>query len=244
MKARRTDAGRRRGKGVRDPAERRLKNRKRAEAAPQGFVTRRVLRENVGLSESQLRVLISKGVVTADGVNSSGYALYNTTTVARLLRMKGDGSLFRAVSPTAAATPNVARDAATVILPYSAEDGVRVFELLREGRTLVEIILATKIHPLVVKTIRIDYDDIAGSICLTKDIVAQINELGDAGKLQGGFPVRTAEDVFQAIELCATDRTCSICETNAALTSCESCLTQARRASRRGAAGSDNEPAR
>lgn len=239
----RRSAGRHRNKTVGDPTERRLKNRQRAEAAPEGFVTRRVLRETLGLSEAQIRVLISKDVVTADGTNSSGYALYKTTTVTRLLRMKGDGSLFPAVSFAAAATPNVASDATNAILPYTAEEGVCVFELLRDGKTLLEIVLATKIHPLVVKTIRVDYDDIAGAICLPKDIVAQINELGKAGKLLGGFPVRSAEDVFQAIELSANDRTCSTCETNPALTSCESCLVQARRASRLGT-GSDNEPGR
>lgn len=92
-----------------DPVERRVRNRERAEAAPDGFVTRGVLREKVGLTEAQLRLLTAKGIVSSDGTNSSGYALYETATVDRLLMMKGDGSLSRAVSSAAAAAGRASR---------------------------------------------------------------------------------------------------------------------------------------
>ena len=211
--------------------------RKRKEAAPEGFVTRRVLCEKVGLNESQFRALAKTGVILSDGANGNGYALYTNETVRRLMTMKGDGTLLRSLSSyasidestsdaaTAAATPPAAP-----ALRYSAEDGVRVFELLRDGKTLEDIVLTTRVHPLVVKTISLDYDDLTGSIHLPKDIVARLNALGNDGKLPGAFPLRDATDVFAIVELCAADRTCSTCEKNGALTSCEECLVKERRA--------------
>lgn len=198
------------------------------EETPEGYVTRKTLCEKVGLTDKQFRALAVDRVVTSDGVNGGGYAIYKTSTVERLLTMKGEGSLFRRISNATAST------SAAPPATYSAEDGVRVFELLRDGQSLEAIILSTKIHPLVVKAIRIDYDDITGSIHLTRDIVDQINDFGSAGRLPGGFPLHDANDVFSVLELCAIDRTCSTCETNAALTSCEGCLVQARRTARTG----------
>lgn len=217
---------------VTDPVDRRLLNRQRADAAPAGFVTRRVLCEKVGLTEQQFRALVSIDVLTSDGTNGSGYALYKDSTVERLITMKGDGSLFRHLSgtPTKGGATSVITTSPT--LHYSAEDGVRVFELLSAGKTLAAIILETRIHPMLVKAIRIDYDDITGSIHLSKDMVDQLNDFGRAGRLPGSFPVRSGDDVLKVIEFCAVDRTCSICEQNAALTACEDCLAQEHRAAR------------
>ena len=231
MSATRTVRGKERRPAVHDPVVRRLYNRRRRESAPEGFVTRRTLCETLGLSDHQLRVLAKTNVLTSDGVNNSGYALYKTETLNRLIAMKSDGSLFQHVAPRPNTPDDVpSRPAMSATLHYSAEDGVRVFELLRDGKTLAEIILATRIHPMVVKSIRVDYDDITGSIHLPQDVVARMNALGNAGKLPGAFPLRDANDVFAIVDLCAIDRTCSTCEANAALTSCEDCLVKERRA--------------
>lgn len=218
-----------------DPITRRLQLRQRKEEAPPGFFTRRALCEKVGLTDTQFRTLARAKIVVSDGANSHGYALYSLANVDRLVTMKRDGSLFRQLSASSAAskTPHASPPAfvASPTLHYSAEDGVRVFELLRDGKTLEEIILTTRIHPLLVKAIRVDYDDITGSIHLPKYTVDQLNVLGRDGRLPGAFPVRDDADVLAVLELCAVDRTCSTCERNAALSSCEDCLNNARRAS-------------
>ena len=216
-----------------DPVERRLHNRQRKQEAPAGFVTRPVLCERVSLTEAQFRTLTASNVILSDGANPSGYALYSNATVERLIAMKRDGSLFRSLASAAPAAADALSSTPAIVSPtlhYSAEDGVRVFELLRDGKTLEDIILETRIHPMLVKAIRVDYDDITGSIHLTKDIVQRMNALGNDGKLPGAFPLRDANDVFAIVELCSTDRTCSTCEKNAALTSCEDCLVKERRA--------------
>ena len=233
-----------------DPITKRLMIRKRKEDAPPGFVVRRVLCEKVGLSDTQFRALAKTGVIVSDGANSNGYALYTNETVRRLMAMKGDGTLFRSLAsmtpdaidnvPAAGnVTPTASVKTAPLVTPtmhYSAEDGVRVFELLDEGKTLKDIILATRIHPLIVKAVLVDYDDLTGTIHLPKSIVDQLNDFGQTGKLPGAFPVRNAADVFAIVELCTVDRTCSTCQKNAALTSCEDCLVQERRAALAGMA--------
>ena len=224
---------------VHDPIERRLHNRQRRESAPEGFITRRALCEKVGLTDHQFRALAKVNVITSDGVNGSGYALYQIATVERLIAMKGDGTLFRHLS-SHASTTNTTPSHPTVrpTLHYSAEDGVRVFELLDAGETIKSIIVKTRIHPMLVKAISVDYDDLTGSIHLTKDIVDRLNDFGRAGRLPGAFPVRDGADVIAVVETCAVDRTCSTCETNAALTSCEECLVKERRAALAGMARS------
>lgn len=196
-------------------------------AAPEGYFTRDALRDKVGLTEAQIRSLTARDVIVADGTNASGYALYKKATVERLLEMKTDGSLFRHLSEEGVPT---AEALSTLIARYPAEDGVRVFELLREGKTLEEIILATRIHPLVVKCIAADYDDITGSIHLPKRVVDQMNALGVAGKLLGAFPLRDADNVYEVVELSAQERTCETCGTEAAINRCMTCLVNARRA--------------
>ena len=229
---------------VSDPIAKRMMLQKRKEDAPPGFVVRRVLCEKVGLNNAQFRALTKTGVIVSDGANSNGYALYTNETVRRLMAMKGDGTLFRSLAsmtsdviddvPAAGnATPTASVKTAPLVTPamhYSAEDGVRVFELLDEGKQLKDIILSTRIHPLIVKAILVDYDDLIGSIQLPKDIVDRLNALGNDGKLPGAFPLRDANDVFAVVELCTVERTCSSCAKNAALTSCEECLVQGRRA--------------
>ena len=220
-----------------DPVERRLRLRERKESAPAGFVTRSVLCERVGINTSQFRALVTSNVILSDGVNSHGYALYTLDTVERLIAMKHDGSLFRTLAssePTSSSNEAAAhqRPLMTAAMHYSAEDGVRVFELLHAGKSLEQIILQTRIHPLIVKAIRADYDDITGSVHLPRDIVDRLNDFGRAGRLPGAFPVRSSEDVITVVELCAVDRTCSTCEINAAVSSCEDCLAQERRATR------------
>ena len=213
-----------------DPVNRRLEIQHRKEAAPEGYVSRRTLCEKVGLTDTQFRALAKTNIISSDGANGHGYALYKHATVQRLLTMKADGSLFRQLPSTATANGTSLNASLPIpTLHYSAEDGVRVFELLDEGKTLKDIILLTRIHPMLVKAIRVDYDDITGSIHMSQVAVERMNALGNDGKLPGAFPLRDANDVFAVVELCAVDRTCSTCEANAALTSCEECLLKERR---------------
>lgn len=218
-----------------DPIERRLYLRQRREEAPQGFLTRRTLCERVGLTDSQIRALASSSIIESDGLNSHGYALYSNATAERLAAMKRDGTLFRTITPNGSeidltATSTSESRITSPTLRYSAEDGVRVFELLGEGKSLEVVVRETRIHPLIVKAIRIDYDDLTGSIHLSKHVVDRLNEFGTQGKLSGGFPLRDDADVLAVVELCAIDRTCSSCEKNPALSSCEDCLAKERRA--------------
>lgn len=213
-----------------EPIDRRIHNRKRAELAPAGFVTQRSLREKVGLSATQFRSLLAREVITSDRMNSQGYVVYSMETVERLLTMKADGTLFRDLT----SDPSSVADAGNFTTRYSADEGVRVFELLDQGRSLKDVILATKIHPLLVKFIRADYDDITGSIHLPKPVVDKINALKG---LPGSFPLRNAYGVLESFKLYAENRVCSGegstegC-TQLALNLCQDCLTRKHRLAR------------
>lgn len=195
-------------------------SRQRAESAPDGFVTRQTLREMVDITESQLRSLIAREVVTADDRNSAGYAVYSLKTVDHLLNMKADGSLFRR-----GARSSMSGDATQ----YSADEGIRVFELLREGKTLEEIIVTAKVHPRVAQVIRADFDEIGGSIHLPRRVVEKINAMM---ALPGTFPLRNANGVLEVFELCGEARACVGCSAQPANV-CRDCFNQARRSARR-----------
>ena len=112
-------------------------------------------------------------------------------------------------------------------LRYTAEDGVRVFEMLRDRKTLVEIVLATKIHPRVVKAIHADYDDITGSIHIPRAIVDKLNELGRRRAVQGEFPVQSARALLAVFEGCIARRACSSCHAQPPIKLCADCTADA-----------------
>jgi hypothetical protein len=202
-------------------AVRRTRARKRAEAVRGGFVTSRGLRDRLGITDAQFRSLTYRSVIAADDHNSAGYAIYSPKTVERLMSLQANGSLFPPVSASTTGDGHA--------LPYSAADGVRVFELLEQGRTIKEIILETRIHPLVVKRIGGDYDDISGTISLPKTVVDKINALD---QLPGSFPLRDADGVLEVIELCAQGRACRKCKAPETVDLCQDCLIIEQRRAR------------
>lgn len=225
------------GHKLRQEMQRRVR-RRRAREAPPGFYTRAGLRAKVGLSEPQLRSLLSIGVIVAEEKNSAGYTLYSEQSVRVLMARKAEGMLFKTTTkvdtteypatipsaPTPTPKPVNTKPIKTSLPPrveYSAEDGVRVFELLALSRPVMDIILETKIHPLTVKQIQHDYDEFVGSVTITKSIMDEINKLT---KLPGSFPLRTGSDLAETLILCTEDRTCSECTRNHCASLCAPCV--------------------
>lgn len=220
-------------KKKRDDVTHRLRKRKRAVAAPEGYYTRSVLRDKLGVTEAQIRSLVAHNVVESEGTNADGYAIYSDKQLQRLLDRKADGTLFRRVREFSAA----AEDASSVGTTYTAEQGVRVFELLHEEKTLEQIILTTKFHPLVVKRVQQDYDEIAGSIMLPKRIVDKMNAIDN---LPGSFPLKDGTSVLEVLELSAEARLCSECHRFESIGLCDVCIANMRRRERRAAEGEAN----
>lgn len=214
----------------RDAATRRLQARKRGHTAPKGYVTRRGLRDEAGITEAHLRSLLWRRVIVSDGVNGQGYAVYSLEVLERVKAMKADGSLYRAIGaphPTAATTGAAPDNDGAC---YSAQEAVQVFRLLDKGVSVKEIILETQIHPMLVKFIRADYDDIEGAVYLPRSIVEKINALRH---LPGSFPLRDGNGILEVLETYATQRACATAGCpRPAHDQCLICLTQTHRLAR------------
>jgi hypothetical protein len=219
-----------RDEATRLEATRHRRARKRAEAAPAGFVTGRGLRERLGITKGDLRALTYHKVIAADDRNGAGYALYSLERVARLQALQANGSLF----PSDDASTDEGRS-----FPYSAEDGVRVFGLLDQGRAITEVIRETKIHPLIVKRIFADFEDIDGSILLPKTVVDKINAMTP---LADGSSLRDAGGVLELIELLGKGRVCKQCAAPNTVDRCWDCLIIERRASLKAARDGAHKP--
>ena len=209
----------------------RLYRRKRARVAPPGYVTSAVLMERVGLSLSQFKSLAAKKLIAADGENGEGYGYYPEKLVQQLLIKKADGSLFRNARTEPAGQEST-------LANYTPEQGVHVFELLHEGKSSEQIVLilgsndATRVHPLIVKRIREDYDEMTGSIHLPRAIVEQINQFEH---LPGTFPLTDAAGLFDMIEQVVQNRLCSECKQIDSVGLCAACIMAQRRREKRDA---------
>lgn len=198
-----------------DAVRAKLRTRRKSQECPPGFFTRGMLREKLGLKENQIRSLVASGDLAAVTQNTYGYAVYSEAAVQRLLNQKADGTLFKKLRPQ----PLLGDDPG-VRMTYAAEEGVTVFELLAAGKTLEQIIIGAKIHPLVAKRIREDYDDITGSLHIPRSIVDQINKLHF---LPGSFPVHEASALLDTLQQCSETRACSGCNKNEASALCRIC---------------------
>lgn len=208
-------------KKSRDAVSERLRQQRRAQTAPPGYYTKAMIKEKVGLSEPAMRSILWHKIITSDTQSSGGYTLYSEKSVEKLINMKADGSLFRELRKLKAGAL-LDENSSTVVANYSDVQGVEVFELLGEGRSLEEIIVETRIHPLVVKRIREDYDDITGSIHIPRRVVDQLNAFEEKG-LPGTFPVKDANAVLDFFQGYALVRACPTCSDRLASIYCTQC---------------------
>lgn len=188
----------------------------RREHCPSGYCTAPMLRDRLGITEGEFRSLASAGVIAADKHNAGNCALYTEASVQTLLNRQADGSLFKFSDEPRSRKPIAPSST------YTAEDGVKVFELLEQQTPLPQIVLKTRLLPQVVKRIQHDYDDMIGSITVPKTIVEQMNRLRT--RLSGPIPVRSATDLLTVLTIAAEDRTCLQCKAVSCADLCVSCL--------------------
>lgn len=207
----------------RDEVGERLRQRRRSQTAPPGYYTKSMLKEKAGLTEAQIRSILWHKIILSDGTTSENYALYSERSVEKLMNMKADGSLFRRLRDLKAGS---VEDGSTIVANYSEVQGVQVFELLSAGKSLEEIILTLRMHPLVVKRIREDYDEITGSIHLPRRVVEQLNAFGAQG-LPGTFPLGDANDVLDVFQGYTVVRACPNCPDRLTSPFCSECTMRA-----------------
>lgn len=201
----------------------------------------------LGLSKGQFHALVtSQSIVASQRDAYSNTALYSEETVQELLNRQADGSLFRK-SPHAQTKLEAAQ---VVIAPYTPEDSVRIFEHLKAGMPLHEIVIATRLDPLVVKHVTQKYDEMSGAVTVPRSIVEQMNR---CTRLPGRFPLRNATDILELLKSCELDRECPVCQNAPSADRCVGCLKGALgigpppaaepRGGERGSAGSSGSQA-
>lgn len=151
----------------------------------------------LGINQSQFRSIYQRGIIQADEYNDGNNALYSEAKLQLLINKQIDGSLFK--------TGNPVHPDSFVPTVYSADDGVRVFELLEAKKPLHIIAIETRLHPQVVRRIAEDYIDMVEGIIVPRAILDQMNKLT---LLPGRFPLRCATDVLEVMTNAATDRLC------------------------------------
>lgn len=168
-----------------------------------------MLLEETGLTNSELKKFEQQGLVKGVARNDRGWVLYNSQTVEALKRL---------------ATGRPARLGSirklTNEITYTSEEAVSVFEALRAGKTLEEIIIRTRIHPSIVQVIVKDYQHISGSIVILKPVMDEINRL----PLDGPRPIRSATEMLEVLRDAAGEQRCSACTTRRRSRFCPACL--------------------
>jgi hypothetical protein len=175
---------------------------------PPGYVNRDTLKIETGLTETDLRILSAKGLLRASGRrDSTGRFLYRKSILPKLYKHAVDLRRERANTP--GRLPPALKSAT---IAYTLEEGLMVFEMLKQGRAPVNISLETSIHPAVVHVIARDFEHMGGCLIIDKKELDQINKL----TLPGAFPItKGAEllDVMQrAAEALMTSSRCIACQ--------------------------------
>lgn len=183
---------------------------------PPGFITRRMLRERTGLTDSELRALEARGRLRRAKTNREGWALYRESIVSELMgnapRMPGD-----ARAPSAVA--------------YDGVQAASVFTLLARGKKLVEIVIELQIQPELLEVIVQKYQKLEGVVYLTKSSLDRIAQLCAVN-----FPLDSEDAIFDVVETAVKEQRCMRCTKRPG----KLCVGCARRDASRSAATATN----
>jgi hypothetical protein len=165
----------------------------------------------LGLSDGDARALAAKGILLADALNDGNFALYSRQTLERLKSLKAQGKLFDAAAASTKRPPG-----------YTAEQGARVFELLRAKTSGERIVIDERLHPRLVLEIREDYERCIGELEISKAMVARVNDIATS---RGEPRVESSLDLMLFIEKLARPRICPRCDDNPSTTLCMECAS-------------------
>lgn len=154
---------------------------------PIGMITRQILKARTNVTERELRRLEQIGKVRSTAKTKRGWALYPESLVAELVGEKAAG---------------------TTRIDYKTSEATEVFELLKRGETLENIVIQTKCHPAVVQQIVRDYEAMAGCLHVPKEILVQIEALD----LDGPHPISSPEELLTICANAAQSLVCPNCE--------------------------------
>ena len=174
-----------------------------------------MIRERLKISDHLLRRWIARGLLHSDRLNNGGYALYSDTEVQRLVNRIADGSI-----QTTEPIEGLDDDGWDSTPKYSGDDVTRVFTLIGEGFTMVQIQVKTQLHPTVLRAIHKEFQHFERSILVPYSILAQMNRL----TLPGNFPLQNATDIYEVMRSAAEAGMCPNCNEQPCASQCVVCL--------------------
>lgn len=156
-----------------------------------GMLTRNQLAQRLGVSGSEIRRREQTGELVPTAKHPAGWNLYDENAVAQARRPKQRRAGVDAVERST----------------YSPEDAVTVFKMLEAGKTLVQTVLDSNLHPNIVEAVALDYARMTGTLLIPQFFMDQINKL----TLEGTFPIKDAPGLLEVMELAANDLSCTSC---------------------------------
>ena len=156
------------------------------------YLTRNEVAARLGVSVHEIRRRESLGVMKPSGRDARGWILYSETDLAN-------------VSPTTRGARRPKPGGS-----FTVEEASRVFALLKEGRALVDIVCESAVHPDAVEAIASSYAKLSGAILVPAMLVERMNAL--EGKLDGVFPLDSAEAILDAVEAAVEEAKCKTCK--------------------------------
>lgn len=171
---------------------------KGARQCPEGFMTRGMLQDRLGLTMSDIKKLKAVGLLEPVKImERTGWALYDDSTVDKL---RGN-SFFHKVDKRMPGFGSMS-------VAYHASESQQVFALLRQERTLIDIQIETGLHPTVVAAIVRDYTELSNAILIDRGMLEEIEKL----PLEGTFPIRTARGLVTILRNAAKEHRCVRCQ--------------------------------
>lgn len=191
---------------------------------PDGYVNRKMLREQANISEHDLKSLEGQGIIKAARKARGGWCLWS---LAQVERVRGLAEEMRNRREARANTQGghsrhlpAFRDHA---VPYSLEEYEAVLDAITRDVARDRIPIETKVHPAIVKNILKDHSEMTGAILIAKPIVDAINALA----LPGVGSIRTADELFDALKFMGDEalevKKCIGCK-DETRTHCETCI--------------------
>lgn len=172
-----------------------------ASQCPPGLITKGMLLEKSGLTKAELRSLESQGMVRPAGKNARGWALYEACIVPVISK--------KSIAPEDRPAALPSHKQLDRVVQYTTSEAVLVFGMFKKGMPLEDVILETHIHPTVVTMIRRDYEEMTGTLFVSRSTLERINAL----PLDCPLPLKTQDDLYTAMGSLASSVICGRCKT-------------------------------
>jgi hypothetical protein len=178
---------------------------RRIDRLPPGYLTRKEFLQRSGITDSEMRGLIAEGRIRASRRSKRGWALYTEADVEHVIHTIKQ-QMRREDLQNAS---------------FTAEQAAMVYDRLDKGKKRFQIVMELKLHPFIVQAITREYRQETGGVFLPKEAIEKIAKQPIDGV---ELPIRSAEQIVEAIVSACREQACDVCKRRACASSCRSCI--------------------